>query len=278
MDNLSEKKYWDAIYSSNKSHESNGVSTKLKAIFGETITRYLLESYREKLFWSLCKKYLPNIRGQKILEIGSAPGTVLVNFFERFGYCPFGVEYSRSGTEMNRKLFEKNNLDPNNVFCSDVFSPSFQSTYQNFFDIVYSGGFVEHFKNVREVAFAHSNLTKKGGYCIVSIPNVKGINYLLTCIFNKAMIPIHNLEIMDKDILKDAFEDAQLETVYSGYYGTFDFGLFNASKSTEHLLDFFYKFQALINLTFSTTLKEEGLESHYTSPFILYIGKKVGID
>lgn len=60
-------------------------------------------NYSETVLWYLYGRFLPKTKGLKIVEIGSAPGWNLLNFKERLGYVPFGIEYSHVGAEQNRK-------------------------------------------------------------------------------------------------------------------------------------------------------------------------------
>src|SRR5262249_24507945 len=144
----------------------------LKRRLGQRRLNWLLQRHHDALYWNhLLKKHLPDVRGARFLEVGSAPGTTLVKHNQMLGCVPFGVEYSEPGVEANRQVFRAHGLDPNNVILSDFFAEDFQAQYRESFDVVYSAGFIEHFTDVGHVVNNHINLLKRGGYLIVGIPN-----------------------------------------------------------------------------------------------------------
>jgi len=279
---LTEKEYWNSKHVNSVHTElENPYREKLKEIFrkivGEKIFRYMIENYGEYLFWQICRRYLSPKKRLKILEVGSAPGYHLVKFSQMFGYIPYGVEYSKKGVELNREIFSLCNINPNNVIYSDFFSNNFLTEYRNYFDIVMSLGFIEHFSDVKNVIRKHINLLKKGGICLITIPNITGINYLLALLFNRRLVRMHNLEIMKKETLKRLFEDSALRISYLNYYGTFDFGLFQTENYSllRYLHEICGYLQYILNLVFHILFKEKGLENKLFSPHLICIGRKL---
>lgn len=281
---MTNKEHWDSIYDNKKVQndlkESTRTQEKLKLLLekklGKTFSSYIIDNYKEYLFWQICRQYLPKKEGLKILEVGSAPGNRLVNFHQKFGYIPYGVEYSKKGVELNRKIFFLNNIDPKNVIYADFLSNDFQIEYKNYFDIVISFGFIEHFTNVNTVIKKHINMLKSGGICVIAIPNIKGFNYLLTLLFNRKVIKMHNLEIMEIKTFSKLFNNMDLSILYLNYYGTFNFGLFNTKKHTPpwYLLKVCNYLQLILNLIFRLIFKEKGMESNLFSPHLICIGEK----
>ena len=68
-----------------------------------------------------------------------------------------------------------------------------------------------------------------------------------------------------------------LKTLFCGYYGTFDFGLFNAPEGTlrQRALSLAMGVQRLLNAVFRVALGRRGLESRLFSPYLIYIGVKL---
>ena len=125
-------------------------------------------------------------------------------------------------------------------------------------------GFIEHFSDVKNVIRNHVNLLKKGGICLITVPNINGINYLLTFLFNRRVLRMHNFEIMKKETLKKVFEDSALRILYLNYFGTFDsYSLFHGYL------------QYMLNLVFHILFKEKGLENRLFSPHLICIGRKL---
>jgi SAM-dependent methyltransferase len=278
MNELSDKKYWDSVHDhqaldSKISPKREILKLSAKKILGEKCLRY----YSDYLLWDvILPKYLPHDKGLKVIEIGSAPGETLVRLKDSFGFIPYGVEYSESGVELNRKTFLAHNIDPFNVIHADFFSSKFQEDYKSCFNIVLSVGFIEHFDNVKDVIDKHINLLANGGTLIVIIPNLRGINYLLGYLFHKEIMPIHNLTIMRKKEFSELFDSQLLDTSLCGYYGTFDFGLFNTKEGSplRFLLSFCKMCQAVLNSLFPLLFKNKGAESSFFSPYLIYIGTK----
>src|SRR5256885_66168 len=170
-----------------------------------------MSSYSQYQLWSVIfPNHLPQLLGKSVLEVGSAPGDGLLKFHESTGCIPYGVEYSEAGVEVNRGKFAAHDLDPKNVFHSDFFLESFQKPNKNRFDLVYSGGFIEHFDNPKDAVAKHIDLTAPGGHVLITIPNLRGANYLLPLLFAPWLIPIHNLKIMTLREFRKLFQDERI--------------------------------------------------------------------
>lgn len=280
MTKLTKRKYWDELYNkkTNRISNSKGKPYKklLKKILGQKIVKFS-KSYADYLIWQvLYPQFLPKNKYAKVLEIGCAPGRFLVKLYQVFGYTPFGVEYSKSGVEITRKIFVENKLPPENVIHADFFSEQFLKKYQRYFDIVISKGFIEHFVNVNEVIDKHIELLSNRGILVVSIPNFRGINYFLLKRFDAEAIELHNLDIMQLDVFRNLFDREELQPLFCNYYGTFNFELFYTRRNV--ILRFILLFcsdylQKIMNIIFRLCFRDRGLEYRHTSPYLFYIGK-----
>lgn len=283
MARLTDKEHWDSKYRPDNSKRIKGLPKNdfgirhmVKKCLGEHIN-YIRINYSDYFLWEvLCKKYLPKRKGAKVLEIGSAPGRNLIKLKQIFSYVPYGIEYSYEGVQLNRKIFTENKIDPDNVIYSDFFDEYFQKKYEKYFDMVLSLGFVEHFDNVNEIIQKHVSLLKSGGYLIVSIPNFRGINYLLLNIFCRELISKHNMDIMQLQSFSKLFDREDLTVLFCGYYGIFNFGLFStkAHSPLRFLLGFFHKLQLLLNLIFHISFKDRPIANRLFSPYLIFIGIK----
>ncbi|HZS05704.1 MAG TPA: class I SAM-dependent methyltransferase [Blastocatellia bacterium] len=285
MKNLTNKDYWNTAYKkTGEEAEPRQMAASADSVRG-IIKRYLgnyLRDYSDYLEWEvLYRSYFPKeTRGLKVLEIGSAPGTNLVRLNQTFGFVPYGVEYSEAGVEVNRKVFERHGLDTGNVIYADFFSDTFQSEYREAFDIVISRGFIEHFTEVEGVIDKHISLLKDGGRLLISIPRLVGLNYLLCRLFNKDILPLHNLTIMHKQSFTDLFRNKPLIQEYCGYYGTLKFSVSLPGQRTGFrgwMINILLNAQLIMNLHFHLLLRDKGAESQLFSPYLLFIGtKKMG--
>ncbi|MGA9771355.1 MAG: glycosyltransferase [Blastocatellia bacterium] len=289
---LTEKRFWDSTHQNERedwnstvrskqagrglSASKSRIKTAIKAMLGKRVLDYV-RSYEDYLLCEVIyKKYMPGGSGLKVLEVGSAPGEHLVSLSKRYGFIPYGIEYSESGNELNREVFASNNIDPDNVIYADFFSDEVHERYKGAFDIVISRGFIEHFTDVRSVVEKHTNLLAEGGCLIISIPNLNGINYALGRFFHKELIPLHNLSIMRKQEFISLFDNQGLSPLFCDYYGTFNFGLFNTKRGTFQslALSCCMKLQLILNIALRLLFKERGAESMSFSPSLMFIGKK----
>ncbi len=272
---LTTEQYWDSVYKEPPKKAfsiTKTVGDLLKKVFGSRI-----KNYSEYILWTnLYQKYLPKGEGLKILEVGSAPGWNLVKFHRQFGYAPYGIEYAPHGVEENRRQFKAAGLNPQNVIQADFFEDKLYLRYANYFDLVESGGFIEHFTDVPPVVRRHIDLLKPGGTLIIIIPNFRGLNNKLFGYFNPEVLKMHNLEIMKLDNFRKTFAALGLEEQYANYYGTFNFGMFNTAGSgfKYYLHRFLIRFQVILNIFFILLFKNKGCETRWTSPYLIYIGVK----
>ena len=274
---LTKETYWDSRYK--KASATNGDSSK-KSFKAKLFDRYFSKirgGYPSYLLFDVfCKKYLPG-GNLKIIEIGSAPGENLVTISRKFDYIPYGVEYTESGVEATRELFEANDLEPGNIILADFFDEKFQEKYTGQFDIVMSLGFIEHFTEPKSVVEKHINLLKPGGYLLVAIPNFRGINYLLSSYFCKHTLKAHNLEIMKKRKFRSLFEFANIEVIYSRFYGTFNCGLIygkNKSPFKLRLMNLCMFLQKLFDIAFYTFFRKGGIDGSLISPYQMMICRR----
>ena len=189
---------------------------------------------------------------------------------------PYGIDRSDRGVEIHRKVFAAHQIDLRNVIHADVLSDEVRQRYGGYFDVVLSRGFVEHFTDPSAVIARHLELLKPGGHLLVSIPNLRGVNYVLARFFNRPVLAMHNIGIMRRHAFSALFDPARLSPRFCGYYGTFDFGLFNTQPGApqRHVLALCRKLQLGLNVAFRSLLGERGAESRFSSPYLLYVGVK----
>lgn len=268
MKALSSKEYWDNLYANPTG--ANGSLSRLWRLLMKILKKTLgsrAGNYSEYLLWDVIyRRYLPGKPGLKILEIGSAPG-----------YNPYGLEYSESGAAKNREKFVAAGINPEQVIFADFFSPAWQEEYRNFFDIVMSGGFIEHFDDPAAVVRRHLSLLKSGGLLIIAIPNLRGLNYYLMRFFNKELLAAHNFSLMTLPAFKNCFSTLGLQTLACRYYGTLYLGMHNPErKFTKYwLYRFLVRLQAVCNIFFRALFGANSFENKYTSPYLIYIGRKL---
>lgn len=226
---LTTEQFW------NSRHESHGRSTKLnmqarKGLFRQFVDNarrrrgaQVGQSYADFAMQKLLKAHLPVRPDWRVIEIGCAPGDNLVNLYRMFGYEPYGIEYSHSGVISTLETFRKYGFNAANVIEADFFDQEFHDRFRGNFDVVFSGGFIEHFDPPDEVLRLHVNLVKTGGYLVCIIPNLLGMFYPFLWLCARDVLRAHNCKLMKKTIFRRIFEPFGLDVKFCGYVGAFQF-------------------------------------------------------
>ena len=259
--NLHKKKYWDGYYAGEKL-----IKVKTKA--------GLFSSYDIYLCDTIIKKNIPYYNGpekgkKRICEIGSGDGKLLKKVADLVNFAPYGIEYSKEGARQAAKRGIK-------TIIGDAFDKKNQKKYKNYFDLVFSYGFVEHIIPTEKAINLHMNYVKPGGYFIVQIPRFKKFNYLRVRFFMPELIPAHNLTIMDQEVLEKLCRMKNVEKVYCGNYGTYKLRLPMVDKKNTkyYLLKAFCSLEYLLNPLCRLLFKDKGFETKLFSPAVMFIGRK----
>ena len=281
---LTERTYWDGYHIAGQAANrrsapaapARGLKGRIKRILGSRLTERF-RNYEDFLLWDvILPQHLSHREGAKVVEIGSAPGHRLLRLKQRFGLTPYGIDYSPVGAELNRDLFAHHGIDPENVMEIDFLASEISDQYREAFDVVLSGGFIEHFIDVGAIVQKHLGLLKPGGCLVVHIPNLRGVNFLLARLFCPDVIPLHNLDIMKRKTFAALFDAQGLESLFCDYFGTFNFYMFHtAADSWKRVpLAVCYKLQPALNLVFRSVFKDRGAENGWFSPALVYVGIK----
>lgn len=222
---------------------------------------YILQTYIPAYTGSIKKK-------PKICEIGSGDGKLLKKFADIFGYEPYGIEYSKEAA----RIAAKRGIE---FIVKDAFDKEVLQEYKNYFDFVFSYGFIEHIYPPEKAVKLHLDLLKPGGYFFIQIPRFKGFNLLKAKIFRPELIPLHNLAIMEKDVLEKLCNLDNVEKLYCGNYGTLKLRLPMDKKNFRYyVLKTLCLLEYIINPALRLLFKDKGFETTTFSPAVLFIGRK----
>lgn len=277
MERLTEKNYWEQRIDPTTGGGPGSPPAGLKARIVRRYFSAIDRGYPRYLIYDVqCRKYFP-AGALTIMEIGSAPGGELLTVHRKFGYEPYGVEYTENGVEANRELFREHGLNPENVIQADFFDSDFQRDWRERFDVVMSHGFIEHFTEMEQVISGHVNLVKPGGLLLITLPNLRWFNYLVASFFSRPALKTHNLSVMNKNKLRRHFERDDLEILECKYLGTFNFGFIygrNKSKPKLLLMDLLMKLQRLLDMSLYLFFRRGFIESPFFSPKLLVMCRK----
>jgi trans-aconitate methyltransferase len=156
-------------------------------------------------------------QGQKnFIEIGGFPGTFSIYFKKFFNYDSTLLDYM-TGSTVIHQLEKANNLPINaiNVITTDFLTYDSQKKY----DVVFSWGFIEHFKETAFILKKHISLLNSGGTLMVGLPNFLGLNGLIQKILDPQNLSAHHLPAMNVQLLKQIASEANLKEYRVFYYG-----------------------------------------------------------
>ena len=125
---------------------------------------------------NLFNKIFPDVKNKKILNMGCGQD-ILMDYFKKRKAKIIGIDICPEIIRrMRKKGFKVTEADCRNLPIKD-----------NVFDITFSIGVVEHFKEIYSAIQEHIRVTKKGGKVVVIVPNklspflfLASIYYLLT--------------------------------------------------------------------------------------------------
>jgi SAM-dependent methyltransferase len=277
---LTELDYWESIYAE---APAAAASPAAKGKLYGTLCRIggissLNEIYANYQFWNvLLPRYLKPDPHARVIEIGAAPAMNLLEIHRRFGFQPYGVEYTARGAEEARKTLTNAGFSADCVFECDAFSPEFQQRHQGGFETVISMGFIEHFADVDTVVKHHVNLLAPGGTLVIRIPRLLGINYWLARMIDPSCLPLHNLTIMRRKRFRELFDGLPMKQLYCDYQGSIHMLLADKAsgrKVSELALSVARKAQLIATIASFRCLAGRSMESALFSPFLLYVGRK----
>jgi|GEM_PF-727997 len=162
---LASREYWDQAWTGARPHDYEG------PVYG---------------FHRLFSEHLPRGEGLRLLELGSARGFTLTYLHKEYGYRVYGVDSSEEGIAVAREHCRRNDV-PAELHCGDLFEVELPGP----FDVVYSGGLVEHFSDLDRVVRRHVELLRPGGTLVIGVPSLVGVHGPLMRRYQPAMSAIH---------------------------------------------------------------------------------------
>lgn len=226
----------------------------------------------EFIFSPILDKYVDWTHVANYMEIGGAPGTIMVYMYHNHQLDVNTIDFCNSSIISN--LLDENHVHDYTIISED-FSVFNANEHCQKYDMVASWGFVEHFdiKTSHEFIQKHKEMVGEGGYLIIELPNIRRFNWLIYRIVNNNLLKIHDLQTMDLKYLTDSIEEGnQFEILYGDYYLT---SFFDFSSSNEY----FDRHRVIKNLFKS--LKEllsyfhlDNIPNRFFSPYIVFIARR----
>jgi SAM-dependent methyltransferase len=128
------------------------------------------------------------------------------------------LDYSPVGCELARRNFEMLGI-PVTVHQADLLDPDLDIGQ---FDLVYSLGLIEHFRDLAEVVAAHARLVKPSGVLLLGVPNYRGLNGWIATRLRPKMMRSLEPQTMSFDTWDGFEEELELKRLFRTPVGGFE--------------------------------------------------------
>jgi SAM-dependent methyltransferase len=203
QDALTEGSFWDAYW------EGFSLPAEFKQEPGNTYGNAILDVF---------DKNLPHDPRLTAAELGGSPGQYLAYVHKSLGYRVTCIDYSRIGCQKTVENFTLLGID-GDVIQADIFDDDVDLPL---FDVVYSLGLIEHFKDRTPVVERHVRLIKPGGYLVLGVPNFRGIHGWFMRRLAPTLYAAHEIDAMNLGSWVEFEKRFSLDVVFKGYVGGFE--------------------------------------------------------
>lgn len=169
--------------------------------------------------------FLEEKRGGRFVELGCGSSYLLPYFAKTYDFKVYGIDFSESRLEQTTSNLSGVGIT-GTLVNRDLRIPV--EAWQGKFDVVYSGGVVEHFSSPADVLNVARTYLKPDGVVITTVPHLKGFWGACGALLNKDAAK--GYKRMDlKDLVK-AHQDAGMKVIYSSYFRLGDASILNYGK------------------------------------------------
>jgi SAM-dependent methyltransferase len=168
------------------------------------------------IFHSALQEHLPRRSDLHAIELGCIPGSHLFYLWREFGYTISGVDYC-DAVGKTRDNLVAGGASVGVVLKGDVFTVEYPCR----FDVVFSAGLAEHFRDPARIVALHAELAKPGGYVVIEVPNLRWLNYLLRAPTDLPCLEQHVQTLMSAGRLAREAARSGLMVLFAGYVGGF---------------------------------------------------------
>jgi SAM-dependent methyltransferase len=192
------------------------------------VPRIDLEAFRHQArLLELFRRYLAP--GKRFIEIGVGGSAWPAYLVQHLGVEAWGIDNSPSGIVLAKQAAGPVRV---RLIEGDFFDATLLPTGK--FDVVYSGGFVEHFTDAARVMRRLRELVSPDGVVITTVPNFRGLNGLLQRVADRDTLDRHVL--YDPAMLDTAHESGGLEPIERAHYeGILDIASVDVDKRLRGL-------------------------------------------
>jgi 2-polyprenyl-6-hydroxyphenyl methylase/3-demethylubiquinone-9 3-methyltransferase len=195
---LTDERYWDSVWAAKRANAGDKLAS-------------LNRSYPSLMFDRLLAARLGTDRSRRFLEVGCGSGRTLIYYARRFGYSVTGCDYSDESCAMTRRHLAAAGI-PGQVIQADLF------TLTGEYDVIFSGGLIEHFDDPKSVLAKFVSLLSPGGTLISTVPNLSGLSGRYHRIWKPETFTTHRVVTLGD--LRRWYEELGLQRIEVGARGS----------------------------------------------------------
>src|SRR5664279_6195366 len=192
-----------------------------------------LRSWRDYVSWRFARVFREYIKpGDRVLEIGCGGSRFLPYFARELGAEVWGLDFAPAGVSNAKAALERAGVR-GTIIEGDLFNTTDIPEEQ--FDVVFSGGFIEHFTDTTDVLKKIVRFAARGsGLVITEVPNFGGLNGKIQRLADPVLYNQH--VVLSPDAMDMAHQKAGAEPVSSAaYFGCLGLGAVNLSRGLSQL-------------------------------------------
>lgn len=213
---LTDQRYWDAVWQFTDDH----AATPAPRVVPGPIASFLDAAFAARLG-----------PGRRFLEVGAGGSAWPAHVASAHRAESWGVDFSAGGLALAARAVLPG-AAPVHLVEGDLFDDAKLPTHH--FDVIYSGGFVEHFPSPRELMERFARLLAPGGVVVTGVPNLCGVNGVLQRLLDAETFARH--VVLSPSALDAAHRTGGLYPVEPArYIGVVDPGAVNFARVAERL-------------------------------------------
>src|ERR1035437_9171327 len=208
-------------------------SKQWDASWAATSSPRRLRPWRDYVSWRFARIFREYIKaGDRVLEVGCGGSRLLPYFARDLGAEVWGFDFAPAGVSNAKAALARAGVH-GTIVQGDLFNIA--NVPIDFFDVVFSGGFIEHFTDTRDVVERIVRFAKpKSGLIITEVPNVGGWTGKAQKLIDPEFYAQHVvLTLADMD---SAHFQASAEPIRKAeYFGTIGLGMINYNRFLRRL-------------------------------------------
>ncbi|MDR0972944.1 MAG: class I SAM-dependent methyltransferase [Prevotellaceae bacterium] len=161
------------------------------------------------------EQYIPKVSPNgRFIEIGGFPGTHACYFYKHVCRNVTLLDFYVD-SDIIHSVEERNQIPVGTIHTIEADFLKFSTSEK--YDIVFSYGFIEHFKNIEDIIKRHCDLLTEQGTLLIVLPNLLGINGLIQYLCDRETWLIHNTKTMNRRLLRQIAAELGLKDIQVEY-------------------------------------------------------------